>query len=105
LERGAAATKPAKVRGGILKTEEAIWTFLHHEGVDPTNNVAERAIRPAVISQRTSYGTQSERGSRFTERALTCAATLRQKGRSLGGFIIRVAHSVLAGGPLPKLPS
>ncbi len=90
---------------GILKTEEAIWTFLQHEGVDPTNNVAERALRPAVISRKTSYGTQSERGSRFIERVLTCSATLRQKGRSFSGFINRVAHAVLAGGPLPKLLS
>jgi len=90
---------------GILKTEEAIWTFIYHEGVEPTNNVAERAVRPAVISRKTSYGSQSERGSRFTERMLTCSATLRQTGRSLSRFINGVAHAVLGGRPVPKLLS
>ena len=90
---------------GILKTEPAIWTFVDREGVEPTNNVAERAVRPAVISRKTSYGTQSERGSRFVERMLTCSATLRCAGRSLSAFINGVAHAVLAGGPLPKLLS
>jgi len=88
---------------GILRTEPAIWTFVRIEGVEPTNNIAERAIRPAVISRKTSYGTQSERGSRFVERILTCSATLRQAGRSLSEFINAVAHAVLAGGPAPKL--
>jgi len=90
---------------GILTTEPAIWTFVDREGVEPTNNVAERAVRPAVISRKTSYGTQSERGSRFVERVLTCSATLKQAGRSLSGFINGVAHAVLGDRALPKLLS
>ena len=86
---------------GILNTELAIWTFVDREGVELTDNVAERAVRPAVISRKTSYGTQSERGSRFAEQMLTCSATLKCAGRSLSAFINDVAHAVIAGGPLP----
>jgi len=90
---------------GILRTEPAMWTFVEREGVEPTNNVAERAIRPAVILRKTSLGTQSERGSRYVERMQTTSATLRQAGRSLRDFIVDVAHAVLQGGPSPKLLS
>ena len=88
---------------GILRTEPAMWTFVEREGVEPTNNVAERAVRPAVIHRKTSLGSQSERGSRFVERMQTASATLRQRGRSLNDFIVDVAHAVLADGPSPKL--
>ena len=88
---------------GILRTEPAMWTFVHREGVEPTNNIAERAVRPIVIHRKTSLGSQSERGSRFVERMQAVSATLRQSGRSLNEFIVNVAHAVLADGPSPKL--
>ncbi len=90
---------------GILRTEPAMWTFIEQEGVEPTNNVAERAIRPAVILRKTSLGTQSERGSRYVERMQTVSVTLRQAGRSLRDFIVEVARAVLQGQPSPKLLS
>ncbi len=93
---------PARCRG-ILKTEPAMWTFVEREGVEPTNNAAERALRPVVIHRKTSLGSQSERGSRFLERTHTVAATLRRAGRSIHGFIRGVAHAVLEGGPVPVL--
>jgi hypothetical protein len=43
----------------LLKVEEAMWLFVKTEGVEPTNNAAERAIRPAVIWRRTSFGSHS----------------------------------------------
>jgi len=90
---------------GILRTEPAMWTFVEQEGVEPTNNAAERAIRPAVILRKTSLGTQSERGSRYVERMQTVSVTLRQAGRSLSDFIAEVARAVLQGEPSPKLLS
>ncbi len=90
---------------GILRTEPAMWTFVEQEGVEPTNNAAERAIRPAVILRKTSLGTQSERGSRYVERMQTVSATLRQARRSLRDFIAEVARAVLQGQPSPKLLS
>src|SRR3954466_2063050 len=52
----------------ILKVEEALWTFVRVEGVEPTNNGPERALRHAVIWRRVSGGTDSVHGSRFVER-------------------------------------
>src|SRR5262245_13142364 len=46
----------------ILKLRRALWTFVRHEGVEPTNNAAERAIRPGVLWRKRSFGTQSPAG-------------------------------------------
>ena len=54
----------------ILKVEEGLWTFARVQGIEPTNNAAERALRFAVIWRRISGGTDSEHGSRFVERTL-----------------------------------
>src|SRR5262245_3271796 len=51
----------------ILKVEEGLWAFARVEGVEPTNNAAERMLRHAVIWRRISGGTDSARGSRFVE--------------------------------------
>ncbi|MFT5198467.1 MAG: transposase [Planctomycetota bacterium] len=105
LNEGAGSTgyeTPGMCRG-ILRTEPAMWTFIETENVEPTNNIAERAIRPAVILRKTSLGTQSERGSRFVERMQTVSVTLKKTGRNLHDFIGEVTHAVLHGARLPKL--
>jgi transposase len=63
----------------MLKVEPAFWTFVSILGVEPTNNNAERVIRPAVIWRKLSFGTHSHWGSRFVERILTVCASLRQQ--------------------------
>mgnify|MGYP002263337925 CR=1 FL=1 len=80
-----------------------MWTFVSVDGVEPTNNVAERAVRPVVIHRKTSLGSQSTRGSEFVARMQTAAATLRQQGGSLYQFVGDVAKAVLTGAPEPKL--
>lgn len=62
---------------------DALWTFIHVAGVEPTNNAAERALRPAVLWRKGCYGTQSAGGSRFVERMLTVSATCQQYDRPL----------------------
>lgn len=61
----------------------AIWTFVTEDGVDPTNNAAERESRPAVIWRKSSLGTQSDDGQRFVERILTVSATAKTMGVSI----------------------
>lgn len=73
--------------GMILKLAPALWTFVRIEGVEPTNNVAERAVRPAVLYRKGCFGTQSEEGSRFVERILTVVATLRQQKRNVMDYL------------------
>lgn len=62
---------------------EWLWTFLEHEGVEPTNNASERSLRHAVIWRKLSFGTQSEAGSHFVETMLTVIETCRQQQRSV----------------------
>jgi len=91
LERGSASScaKTAGVCREILSVEESLWTFAGRAGVEPTNNAAERAVRHAVCWRKTSYGTDSERGSRFVERMLTVVASCRQQGRSVLDFLVK----------------
>ena len=71
----------------ILKLESAMWTFASHEGIEPTNNVAERAIRHAVVWRKKCYGSQSSWGEQFVGRILTVHATLKRQGRNLLEFL------------------
>lgn len=87
----------------LNKWWEALWTFTQVEGVEPTNNVSERALRPAVLWRKGSFGTDSERGSRFVERMLTVVATCRQQGLQLLDFLIAAGETALRGEPAPSL--
>ncbi len=80
-----------------------MWTFIETENVEPTNNIAEGAIRPAVILRRTSLGTQSERGSRCVERMLSVSVTVKQTARNLYAFSGEGTTALLPGDHLPKL--
>lgn len=96
LEEGAACpcAKTAGVCAEILKLEEALWTFARREGLEPTNNAAERALRPAVIKRKRSFGCHSEEGCRFTERLLSVTQTLRLQQRPVLDYLMDalVAH-------------
>ena len=67
----------------ILKLRNSMWRFVQVEGIEPTNNRAERALRRAVMWRRKSFGTKSESGSRYVERILTVMMSLRQQGRDV----------------------
>jgi transposase len=71
----------------LLQHRHWLWTFLDHEGIDPTNNASERALRPAVIWRKLSFGTQSAKGSRFVETLLTVIETCRQQSRNVFQFV------------------
>jgi transposase len=73
------------------------------EGAEPTNNEAERALRPAVLWRKGSFGSDSVAGSQFVERLLTVAATCRQQGRPLLGFLVAVVEAALRGSSPPSL--
>jgi transposase len=87
----------------ILKVEEGLWTFARVRGIEPTNNAAERALRFAVIWRRISGGTDSERGSRFVERALSVVATCRQQGRDVLEYLTSCFEADRRGQPIPSL--
>ena len=87
----------------IARHGDALWTFVRVEGVPPTNNDAERALRFAVLWRKGSFGTHSEAGSRFVERILTVRTTLRQQGRNVADYVTHAAEARLRGLPSPSL--
>jgi transposase len=105
LEQGAACRhrKAAGMCREILVLKRALWTFVRVPGVEPTNNTSERAIRGAVIWRKISFGTHSERGSRFVERMLTVSVTLRQQGRNVLDYVTQACEATLRGNPIPSL--
>jgi transposase len=87
----------------LLAHEAALWTFADHEGVEPTNNLAERVLRPAVLWRRRSYGTRSAAGSRFVERMLTVVTTCRLQGRNVLEYVTAACSAALHGRAAPTL--
>jgi transposase len=87
----------------VLAHEPAMWTFVRHEGIEPTNNAAERAIRPIVLWRKRSFGSQSDRGSRFVERMMTVAATLKRQKRNIVDFITHATQADLTHTRKPSL--
>lgn len=105
---GAAAAGPrtAGTCREILGVEASLRTFTAVPGVEPTNNAAERAVRHAVCGRTTSYGTDSEAGSRFVERILTAVASCRLQGRKGLGFLVDAIQAARAGAtPVSLLPA
>jgi transposase len=87
----------------ILKVSQAQWAFADREGVEPTNNAAERALCRGVIWRRRSYGTQSDHGSQFVERILTAVMTLRQQNRDVLEYLTAACRAANLGNPAPSL--
>jgi transposase len=87
----------------VLKLWPALWTFVTVPGVEPTNNAAEQAIRPAVLWRKGSFGTQSAAGNCFVERLLSVAATCKQQDRSLLAYLTAVCTAAQAGHLIPSL--
>lgn len=71
----------------ILKLEKCLWTFVDVPQLEPTNNFAERCIRPGVMYRKTSFGTRSPEGSRFVERVLTAVTTLKLQERPVLDYL------------------
>jgi transposase len=92
--RRCADAKAAAFCENVLALLPAVWRFVVTEGVEPTNNHAERVLRRGVLWRKTAFGCQSEAGCRFVERMLTVVQTRRLQGRSVLGYLYDalVAH-------------
>jgi transposase len=95
--------KTVRTCRNLLKMEVALWLFIREEGVEPTNNAAERAIRPAVIWRRTSFGSDSVAGSLFVSRLLTVVSSLNLQERNILEFLTESVSAVRSGGTPPSL--
>jgi len=101
--RRCADSKAAAFCANVLELLPAVWRFVVTEGVEPTNNHAERVLRRGVLWRKNAFGCQSEAGCRFVQRLLTVVQTRRLQGRS----VLRYLHEVLVahrnGLPSPSL--
>jgi len=87
----------------LLKHFESLWTFTRVEGVEPTNNHAERALRRGVLWRKRSFGHQSESGRAFVERLLTVVGSLRLQGRNVLAYLEAACRAALTGSGPPSL--
>jgi transposase len=107
LDRGARKSTRTKYHRqfarNLLKHWPALWTFSHTDGVEPTNNHAERGLRGAVIHRKLSLGSQSERGERTIERLLSASMTCRLRRQSFYAYLTQVITAHARGDPMPAL--
>lgn len=87
----------------LLKVESAMWTFVTTEEIEPTNNAAERALRPAVLWRKNSFGSQSQAGSLFASRMLTVVTTLRAQNRPVLDYLVEACRAARQGQTAPSL--
>lgn len=87
----------------ILRSETSMWTFRHVAGVSPSNNHAERQLRPGVLWRKVSHGTQSAEGSLYVGRMLTVVQTLRLQKRPLSAFMLEACRAARLGTSPPSL--
>jgi transposase len=81
----------------------AYFRFVTTPGIEPTNNLAEQAIRFVVIDRRITQGTRSEKGRRWCERIWTVIATCAQQGRAAFQFLLDSVQAYLSGTSPPSL--
>jgi transposase len=105
LRRGAdcGCARTAATCRELLAGETHLWTFVRVEGIEPTTNDAERALRHGVIYRKSSGGTDSESGSRFVERILTVVRTCHQQEINVLEYLTRCYQAHLDREPAPSL--
>ena len=90
---------------GIESVEASLWTFAHVEGVEPTNNAAERAVRPAVVRRKKSFGSASEAGETWLCRMLSVTQTLKMRGLDVLDYLARALQDFRHGLSAPLIPA
>jgi transposase len=89
--------KTARTCKNILDYSNSLWHFFEMKNVPPTNNHAEQQLRPLVISKKLTFGTQSDRGSRFIERIFTVVMTCKQQSRDIFAFLVESVKKYFLG--------
>lgn len=80
----------------LLRLWDALWTFVYVDGVEPTNNDAERALRHAVIWRKTTFGNASDAGAAFTGRILSVIGTAKRRGVGVLGWLHEACLAALS---------
>jgi transposase len=100
---GLGCAKTAGLCRKLLAVEPALWTFARLREVEPTNNRAERALRPAVLWRKGSFGCHSAAGCRYVERMLTVTQTLRLQKRGVLDYLRQAIDALRHRQPCPAL--
>jgi len=95
--------KTRRLSKRLLKLFGALWRFAGRDGIEPTNNHAERLLRRGVLWRKSSFGSHSDRGCRFVERILTAVGTLRLQSRPLLDFLSHALTAQRRHRPAPDL--
>ena len=95
-------TKTSRTCRNLLKKFNYLWTFIYKEEIEPTNNLAERDIRPAVIWRKLSFGTQSIEGEKYVERILSIIGTMKKRNKNPFKYLYHCFQSHIREGPIPS---
>ena len=101
--RRCADAKAATFCANLLAVVPALWRFVVTEGVEPTNNHAERVLRRGVLWRKNAFGSHSAAGCRFVERLLTVVQTRRLQGLSVLRYLYEAVVAHRNGLPAPSL--
>lgn len=99
---GECTSKSKNTCRNLLNNFDHLWTYLHDDGVEPTNNEAERQLRPAVIWRKISYGSQSDWGEHFVERILSVIETVKKQARDTYSYMATCFGAYSRDGPIPS---
>jgi transposase len=88
---------------GLFMNQGSLWVFVHNKDVQPTNNEAEREFRDAAIRRSLSFGTQSDRGSRYIGRMLCISASCRRQKRNVFHYLTKAYQAHLNGVTIPRI--
>ncbi len=101
--RGCGCAKTRGTGGQLTEREASLFRFAFVDGVEPTNNAAERAIRHGVIWRKQSHGPKSESGATYLANIWSVVETCRQQGRHAWDFLADCFDAAKAGRSLPRL--
>lgn len=106
LEQGSytdPSLKAVRFCKNLLKYFEALWTFLEVEGIEPTNNHAERNLRPLVIWRKSYFGTRSDCGSEYVARTASINMTCKLQNKNVFEYSCQMMQNYFAGKSAPTL--
>lgn len=110
LKSWAATSAKAEAKGkkrglarDLLRLWPAVFQFVDRDGIEPTNNQAERDLRPAVLWRKGSFGTRSDAGSFFVARILSVWATCKRQGLPLIDWLTQAMGAAAGTQPVPTL--
>jgi transposase len=95
--------RTARTCANLLKLWPALWGFITHPGVEPTNNAAEQALRAIVLKRKISGPTRSRRGDEFIARGFSAMESCRRQGRDFLGYLHGAVIAWIDKTPYPSL--